>query len=125
MESRASDEQVSLTSVEIVRRDGNGNDNWDTITNVGLNLNTPSGSVRCDAESFPDPSIPSNVNACADPAYSFQITDRPGYGLYTFVISHEVSDSVTLTGSTQIGCNGPIPVLCDQDRGGSATLTAA
>ncbi|USP74812.1 uncharacterized protein yc1106_02086 [Curvularia clavata] len=125
MESRASDEQVTIDSAVFVRNDSNNNDNWDTITNAGLTLSTASGSVRCDADSFPDPSIPSKVYTCADSAYSFQISSRPGYDLYAITITHKVSDSVTLTGTANVGCNGPIPKSCFQVSSRQATLTAA
>ncbi|KAH7550840.1 hypothetical protein BM1_10213 [Bipolaris maydis] len=93
MESRASDEQVTINNAVFVRQDGNANDNWDTITSVSLSLTTPSGSVNCNASSFPDPSVPSNVYPCADSTYSFQISSRPGYDLYAITVTHKVSDS--------------------------------
>lgn len=92
MESRASDEQVTINNAVFVRQDGNANDNWDTITSVSLSLTTPSGSVNCNASSFPDPSVPSNVYPCADSTYSFQISSRPGYDLYAITVTHKVSD---------------------------------
>ncbi|EMD92213.1 hypothetical protein COCC4DRAFT_129745 [Bipolaris maydis ATCC 48331] len=125
MESRASDEQVTINNAVFVRQDGNANDNWDTITSVSLSLTTPSGSVNCNASSFPDPSVPSNVYPCADSTYSFQISSRPGYDLYAITVTHKVSDSVTLTGTANVGCNGPIPMSCSQVGSRQATLTAA
>ena len=125
MESRASDEQITIDGAVFVRKDSNNNDNWDAITHVGLSLTTPSGSVRCDADSFPDPSVPSNVYTCADPTYSFQITSRPGYNIYAVTVTHKVSDNITLTGMTDVGCNGPIPMSCQQVGSRQGTLTAA
>ncbi|USP77058.1 hypothetical protein yc1106_04332 [Curvularia clavata] len=122
VESSASDEQVTIDSAIFVREDANGNDNWDAITHASLSLITSSGTVRCDTDS---PPVPSNVYACADPAYSFQITSRPGYNLYAITVTHKVSDSVTLAGKANVGCNGPIPMSCSQVGARQATLTAA
>ncbi|EUC27465.1 hypothetical protein COCCADRAFT_41811 [Bipolaris zeicola 26-R-13] len=125
VESGASEEQITINNAVFVRKDSNGNDNWDAITHVGLTLTTPSGSVSCNADSFPDPSVPSNLYTCADPTYSFQITSRPGYDIYAITVTHKVSDSVTLTGMTDVGCNGPIPMSCQQVGSRQGTLTAA
>lgn len=92
VESSASEEQITINGAVFVRKDSNSNDNWDAITYVGLTLTTPSGSVSCDADSFPDPSVPSNVYTCADPTYSFQISSRPSYNVYAVTVTHKVSD---------------------------------
>jgi hypothetical protein len=92
VESSASSEPVSITAATFIRRDGNQNGNWDTITHLGFGLETPVTTVHCEGNTFPDPAIPSNVYACDDPAYSFQITDRPGYSLYAITVTHKVSD---------------------------------
>ena len=92
LESRASSEQITIDAGGLAREDTNGNDNWDTITGADFNLITSSGTVHCEAKTFPDPSIPSNVYTCDDSAYSFQISSRPGYGIYNLTISHIVSE---------------------------------
>ncbi|EUC40171.1 hypothetical protein COCMIDRAFT_41459 [Bipolaris oryzae ATCC 44560] len=125
VESRASKEQITIDGAVFVRKDSNSNDNWDALTYVGLTLTTPSGPVSCNADTFPDPSVPSNVYACANPKYSFQITSRPGYDIYTVTVTHKVSDKTTLTGMIDVGCNGPIPMSCQQVGSRQGTLTAA
>lgn len=92
LECRASDEPITIDNASFVREDSNSNDNWDTITFLGFDLTTPSGTVSCSANSFPNPSVPSNVYACANAAYSFQISSRPGYDLYAITVTHKVSD---------------------------------
>ncbi|KAF2727053.1 hypothetical protein EJ04DRAFT_517491 [Polyplosphaeria fusca] len=124
LEARAPIDQVLLQNAAFVRADSNGNDNWDTLTYAGFDLTTTSGKLRCTANDFPTPSVPSNVYECSDASYSFQITERPAYGKYTFEISHEVEGQV-LKGTTSVGCNGPIPLSCSQVGSNSLALTAA
>jgi len=135
MEARTADEQVTISNALFSRKDSNGNDNWDAILGVAFDLATPSGSVRCAAS---DVEVPSIKYVCSDTAYSFEISGRPGYNQYTFTVYHNskyvnsfflhvsvlIASSVTLSGETKVGCNGPIPSSCFQVRTSPATLTA-
>jgi hypothetical protein len=85
MEARTADEQVTVSNTQFARKDSNGNDNWDTLLGVSFDLATPSSSIHC-AASGPD--VPSNKYVCSDPAYSFEISGRPGYDQYAFTIYH-------------------------------------